>query len=286
LSLDKDLINIKKLLEQKADKDSLELTKAYKKALDDVRKEIALLYFKHSEDGVLDTSKMTQNQMLNQIERMLKQQANLLGGIDEQITSQILKKTGEEAGLRTIYSLNKGLEIGIDTSLLNPKAIEKVMNRTIDGDRFSDRIWKNKAKLVSRVKKDVEKAIKDGDSIDKLASKIKKDFNVSAYESKRLIHTEVAYMQTEIQESIYEDTDVIEKVMWVASLDDKTRDDHQDYDGQIWDVNEPHPSPKDYINCRCTLVPIIEGFEATKRKDNSSKEIVEFKDYEAWVKEQ
>lgn len=62
---------------------------------------------------------------------------------------------------------------------------------------------------------------------------------------------------------------------WLATKDDRTRDDHAAADGQVVDVGEPfdvggesleYPgdpagSPENTINCRCTTIPVIEGMD-------------------------
>ena len=56
--------------------------------------------------------------------------------------------------------------------------------------------------MVRRLRDEIEK---DGkrDSIDKMARRIKNEFGTSAYESKRLIRTEMARCMTQAQEEVY-----------------------------------------------------------------------------------
>jgi len=62
---------------------------------------------------------------------------------------------------------------------------------------------------------------------------------------------------------------------WLATKDDRVRDDHLAADGQVVNVGEPfdvggealeYPgdpsgSPENTINCRCTTIPVVEGME-------------------------
>ena len=65
------------------------------------------------------------------------------------------------------------------------------------------------------------------------------------------------------------------KKKWRATLDSRTRDAHQDLDGQVQEVDEPFESelgdimypgdpnadPANVYNCRCTLDYVVEGYE-------------------------
>lgn len=87
------------------------------------------------------------------------------------------------------------------------------------------------------------------------------------------------------------------KKVWVATLDERTRTNHQKMDGQIADEdgNFTLPSgvktagpgqcgiPEEDINCRCKAVIQIEGFESKTRKDNVSKKLIPNITYQEWL---
>lgn len=52
-------------------------------------------------------------------------------------------------------------------------------------------------------------------------------------------------------------SDVVERVRWVATLDLRTSLICASLDGKTWTVDEPHPSPPAHPNCRSTLGPSI-----------------------------
>lgn len=65
------------------------------------------------------------------------------------------------------------------------------------------------------------------------------------------------------------------KKKWLATLDERTRDAHQDLDGETAEVDEPfrnelgeimypgdpNADPANTYNCRCTLIEVIDGIE-------------------------
>lgn len=80
---------------------------------------------------------------------------------------------------------------------------------------------------------------------------------------------------------------------WDATLDSRTRESHKDVDGEIREVGEEFSNgckrPGDggaaeSINCRCCLVPIVEGFtpDAPMRRDNERGELIRYMTYREW----
>ena len=61
-------------------------------------------------------------------------------------------------------------------------------------------------------------------------------------------------LEDEIELKVYGDVGV-EKVQWVAEDDDKTCDDCQALDGEIFDIDDV---PGKHQNCRCYLIPVKE----------------------------
>lgn len=88
-----------------------------------------------------------------------------------------------------------------------------------------------------------------------------------------------------------EDDGIKVKKKWLATLDSRTRDTHQDLDGQVVDVDEPFvvdgmeimfpgdPScahPELVYNCRCTLEYVVEGFENHgQRRDQENDTLID-----------
>lgn len=48
----------------------------------------------------------------------------------------------------------------------------------------------------------------------------------------------------------------IEQVEWVVADDHEVEDECDDYDGEIWDIDDA-PQPPLHYNCQCTLAPVI-----------------------------
>ena len=285
----REILNIRHEAEILASKKINPILQAYKRALEDIRTDIAKIYVQYTVDGGLKISKQQRYTILKQLEKKLLQQAKELGHIDIGHTTKILSDVFEESFYKTAFAIDKGVETAIRFDILKSEFVKAAVNMPVEGKMFSDRIWDNKTKLVNRVKRDVEKAMTQGKSPEKLARQIKKDFGVSAYESKRLINTEVARCQTQAQEEIYKESGVVGKVMWDATLDKKTNPDDAALDGKVWEINEDHPEPPLHPNCRCCLIPVVSGWSPSRKRENikgntGKKQITEYDTYDNWKK--
>ncbi len=269
---------------KKAVKNINPILQAYKRSIDDVRADIAKIYVEYAVDGELKVGKRQRYTVLKQLEQQLLEQGRQLGLIDVGHTTKILTDVYEETYYKTAYIIDSGLEVSINFALLKPELVKAAVEMPIEGIMFSDRIWANKDLLVNRVRSSVEKAMIQGTSIDKLARDIKNNFGSSAYESKRLVVTEVARCQSMAQVEIYDESGVVEQVMWVATIDDRTSEQCQELDGQIWDTTENYPTPPNHPLCRCCLAPVVPGWSATIRREQSTRQIIHYQSYNQWAK--
>lgn len=75
-----------------------------------------------------------------------------------------------------------------------------------------------------------------------------------------ITQTAVATVANEARAAYYDaNSDIISQVQWVATLDASTCPECGDLDGEIWDVGEEDASAPLHINCRCVIVPVLDG---------------------------
>lgn len=186
----------------------------------------------------------------------------------------------EDAYMETTKRTYTSLGIHKDFSLVRPEMVAQAINAPIDGKRFSQRIWANNDKLANRIYEDVLDCIKHGTRPNEIASKIKKDYGCTAYEAKRLVNTELAKVVNAAQMEIYQ-SEGIEQVMHVATLESNTCEECADADGKIFDVKNA-PDCLRHPMCRCAYVPIVDGWKPTHRADNETKQKIEYQTYNDW----
>lgn len=213
MSLEKETLKIYQSAEKTGGKVTKDVLKQYKSAMDNILAEIAQITLKYSENGVMKISYAQRLKVLSQLARTLKAQCKELAAYQDKAVTAAVEKVLDDAYYSTAYAIDKGIEINKSFSMLSQEFIDTAINLEIDGKTFSNRIWDDCTLLANRVKSDVQKAMIQGTSPEKLARQIKKDFGSSAYQAQRLINTEIARAVTTAQDEAYRNSGVVSMVL-------------------------------------------------------------------------
>lgn len=222
--------------------------------------------------------------------KVVKDNLNKVSKDEQEITVYILRNAANMAYTETYKTLSKvfGKQlkttyiINKDWNILRDEFVDRALNATIDGKRFSDRIWSNTNDIANRIYNDVLDIVRNGKRPDEIARRIKDDYGVKAYQAKRLVNTELARVVNEAQLEVYRN-EGIEQVMWMATLESNTCGDCADLDGQIFNINSCPKLPH-HPCCKCAFVPIVDGYTPKKRTDNVTKQTIDYVTYNQWQK--
>lgn len=292
MSLEQETLKIYRQSEKTGSKAAKDVLKQYKAVMDSILAEIAQISLKYSENGELKISHAQRLKVLSQLAKTLKEQCAELAEYQDTAVTAAVEKVLDDTYYSTAYAIDKGIKINKSFAILSRELIDTAINLEIDGKTFSTRIWDDCTLLANRVKADVQKAMIQGSSTEKLARQIKKDFGSSAYQAKRLINTEVARAVTTAQDEAYKNCGVVSMVLWSATLEDNTCDVCAGYDGQYFALDN-HPALPAHPGCRCAIVPVVQGWQPSQRLDNTKpvatednpdakKEIVDYSTVNAW----
>ena len=262
-----------------SDKEHREVLRLYRKHRDNIKRLVAELFMKYGQDGKVNVSDIQriEQQMMNEIRNIAISEVA--------IVTSILATICALAYYRTAYEIEKSIGAAISFSLLRKEVIDEIVNFNWSGISFSQRIWNNANALANALRTELYIGIQQGESIDKIAKRIEKQFNSKAYQSQRLIRTESARVISSAQEKIYAESNVVKYLIYTATLDFRTSEICRSRDGKKWRIDDPNrPVIPAHPNCRSCWIPLIEGHEPTKRKDNETKEIIEYQTYEEWAK--
>lgn len=263
-----------------------EVYREQSKARDEVQKLIGTLFIKFSVDGFLKLTKANKDKLMHEISQKLKGIGKNLGTKEIDKVASILEDIYADTYYKNAYVMEIGTTKDLKFDLLNDEIVKKAINKKIDGMLFSDRIWQNKADLIDKLKQSISECMDGKTTIDKIGRDISKIFNVSAYQSNRLVITELTRIQGKAQEDIAKSTG-IKKQMWSATLDTHTCERCAALDGKIFDIddlNKPQMPLHPLDRCCWINVP-DEDWKPDKRIDNLTKEEIDWKDYKEWYQE-
>lgn len=271
--------------EKYADEQMKDVYLKQKDMLDELHAFIGLLYIRYSINGLLNLNKAEKASVMAEIDSKLKNIGEKLGQAEVEKVKNILEETYKDTYYKDAFVMDSGMKINLRFDLVKQEFVDAAVNQKFKGELFSHRIWKNKADMIDKLKSFIVDAMKGNTTVDKIGRDIQKTFNVEAYESHRLARTETARVQTQASLDIAHNAGVKE-VMWDATLDSKTAPKDAALDGKRWSINEEHPKPPLHPNCRCVLINIpFAGWKPTKRIDNETKEMIDYKTYNEWLKD-
>lgn len=162
----------------------------------------------------------------------------------------------------TVYELQKGFNIGWDIAGIDEAQLEKVLAKpwAADGYNFSERIWKNKDKLISEVHTELSQNIMLGADPQKAIDALAKKMNTSKHNAGRLVMTEEAYFSSTAQKEAFQELGV-EQFEIVATLDSHTSEICRMMDGKHFPMTDFQPgatAPPFHVYCRSTTVPYFD----------------------------
>lgn len=103
--------------------------------------------------------------------------------------------------------------------------------------------------------------IETGEGIVKLRNRVKEEYDgFQNYRAERIARTETTAVVGEAHLEAYEQSETVEGKEWVATLDDRTRDEHLEMDGEIVEKDKSFSNGLMYPqepNCRCTIAPVV-----------------------------
>lgn len=224
----------------------------------------------------------------------------------------------------TAYQLEKKAGAFLNFNVYNEKAVEKLIRKKPKMlpewkiDEPKDYKW-NRQKVENSITQGIIQGKKIDDIMDDLVSNLctTNDNKMRTFARTAMTGAQNAGRKAQMEDA--EEMGIKVKKKWVATLDDRTRDAHQDLDGQTVDVDEPfsvdwdgehyeldypgdpNGEPEMVYNCRCTMVEIYEGidrastrrayydeddedYEEGKRKSYTVEDMT-YKEWKAWKEE-
>lgn len=156
-------------------------------------------------------------------------------------------------------------EAGIlgDTVMSNySEVIEKVVNGSFHNATFSKRIWQYQTELKAELDKLLSRQMVNGHNPRRVARDLRKEFDVTKFEAERMMRTESARIQGELQKSSYERLSV-KGYDWVTEPTACAVCKGIASDGpyKVKDMEIGINMIPAHPNCRCSTVPVSDREE-------------------------
>lgn len=234
-----------------------ELAKEYKRIYKNIKIDILSLYnfLQSNSQHVLVSDLYKFNRyydLLNNINEKLTQ----LGNAEE----RIIEKTLRDEYIRNSKTLNKELMFSVQ---LDDDAVKTAIESIWcpDGKHWSQRIWNNMKLLEEKLSEGIVNAVATGCSNRQLIQDLNATFNVSTYQSERLVRTELAFVQNKACLDRYKNAGIKQYRILPAGDDrdclecDGLADSVFDIDKAVVGVN----FPPIHVNCRCAIIAVMGG---------------------------
>lgn len=206
----------------------------------------------------------------------------------------------------TTFQVESQSKVNTSYTLYDAKTVERLVKenpRLLPNYRFGSVTYermrdKNLRWNQQNITSAITQGILQGESIPKIAERLRNAGYMEYKASIRDARTSVTCAQNAGRiEAMHraEDLGIHQKKQWLATIDDRTRHEHRELDGEREEIDEPfkvegyeimYPSdpsadPEMVYNCRCTMVTVFDGFDK-KITDFDIDERLGDMSYEEW----
>lgn len=197
------------------------------------------------------------------------------------------------------YALEQSQGILLQMPLINHEYVANLVNAPVAGKRLSKRLYQQRSELAKNVTNNIINGLFAGDSYVKIAKQVSDATEATYKQALRIVITEGGRTSSVTQQQSSEKAKSLGVNMqkrWLSTLDGKTRHDHRELDGQTVDIEDDfhvngHKAKqprmfgiaKEDVRCRCTSINIVDGIAPELRKDNETKAVIKYKNYNEWL---
>lgn len=277
---------------------------SYKKALAGIRNDIAKLYEKFGD--TVTYAELQQYNRLVVLERNIENTLKEMGVNVKRDIRKAIKEFFMENYYRTGYAVETTAAVKLGFGMLSQSVIDAAIYNQYDRIKWDKRLIQDIAKANQHIREVLTQGLIQGHGYAKIAKKTKDTLGKSAYEMLRIMRTEGHRAQmagrllaTDKAMGAADKIGMKVKKVWVATLDDRTRDQHAEMDGQAADddgifhlpdgttTDAPgHSGVAEHdINCRCDMVIEFEDMPYKERYDQTNKQDINNITYSEWKDE-
>ena len=167
---------------------------------------------------------------------------------DEKMSKRVIDEFTRQAGI-----------LG-STVFHNDKMVKSIVNASFHNATFSERIWGYNSQLKAYLDVMLKQGIIQGKNPMDYVKELQRLFGSSEFQAIRLLRTEMARIQTDVQKKSYERNGYTLYV-FICNHDEKTCEVCKELDGQKFAVSEMMPgenAPPMHAFCRCSTAAVFD----------------------------
>lgn len=171
--------------------------------------------------------------------------------------SSTLRKGYKQANEASTKDFEGKLQTEVKFTAVSTKQLDKAVKTEWRGENFSDRIWKNKEKLLEQLKYLLPQEFVRGQGPKEVARKLAERMDVSYSNAVRLIRTEMNHISNQATLDTFEQAKV-KQYEFAAILDEKTSTICREMNGKIFNTDDAEAGvniPPLHPHCRSTIIP-------------------------------
>ncbi len=203
---------------------------------------------------------------------------------EKELINDILSKAVTDKYYTNAYVMELGIDFNL--KMLTDKNIKKIVNNALKGEVWSSRLWNNKRDLENQLNKEIAQFLKGKTSVNDIRKHVEKRFNQSAFNTERLVQTEVERCQNESNDLFAEEHGLLYQE-FVATIDDVTSEFCRQHDGKVYKIDDPNKPylPHHPFERSCNVNLPEEDWKPSKRRNNENGKIIDYKTYQLWYSE-
>lgn len=163
------------------------------------------------------------------------------------------------------------------------KQILATIQQPWNEQNFSDRIWQQKDVLITKLRQEITRSFIAQEPSERITERISQACNVQMSNARRLVETEVAYVQELALHDSFKELNV-KQYQILATLDKHTSSVCRHLDKHIVDRTDFKPgitAPPFHPYCRSTIIPYVPLTQRASRPDTKTEYVPDIS-YEEW----
>ena len=234
---DKEELDFIENLYNEADKQTKEVYKEQKNNRDELLKQIADIMITYTIlNDLMKLSKADRKKEYNKLSKVVISGAKVQGLTQVKVIEELLSSTVNKTF--DFYSYNAGL-----------KDVKGIVDSNFKGKHFSTRVWDNEDLVAKDLHKQVNNFLNGKVNVNQIKRNIEKTYNAGAYNTSRLVDTEISHVESLAFKRFAKETGV-KRVMRNEVMDSRTCEICAGVNEKIYDLEDApdnfHPKCRGY----------------------------------------